>query len=82
VDVYAPGSAIVSTLPGNTTGSYNGTSMATPHVAGVAALYLQTSPSATPATVKSYIETNSTPNVVSGGTTGGTVNRLLFSNGL
>jgi len=82
VDVYAPGSAIVSTLPGNTTGSYNGTSMATPHVAGVAALYLQTSPSATPATVKTYIETNSTPNVVSGGTTGGTVNRLLFSNGL
>jgi subtilisin family serine protease len=82
VDVYAPGSAIVSTLPGNTTGSYNGTSMATPHVAGVAALYLQTSPSATPATVKSYIETNATPNVVSGGATGGTVNRLLFSNGL
>ncbi|WP_020391125.1 S8 family peptidase [Kribbella catacumbae] len=82
VDVYAPGSAIVSTLPGNTTGSYNGTSMATPHVAGVAALYLQTSPSASPATVKSYIETNATPNKVSGGTTGGTVNRLLFSNGL
>jgi subtilisin family serine protease len=82
VDVYAPGSAIVSTLPGNTTGSYNGTSMATPHVAGVAALYLQTSPTATPATVKSYIENSATPNVVSGGTTGGTVNRLLFSNGL
>ncbi|GAB3835557.1 S8 family serine peptidase [Kribbella italica] len=82
VDVYAPGSAIVSTLPGNTTGSYNGTSMATPHVAGVAALYLQTSPSATPATVKSYIEANATPNVISGGTTGGTVNRLLFTNGL
>jgi subtilisin family serine protease len=82
VDVYAPGSAIISTLPGNTTGSYNGTSMATPHVAGVAALYLQSNPSASPATVKSYIETNATPNVVSGGTTGGTVNRLLFSNGL
>lgn len=82
VDVYAPGSAIVSTLPGNTTGSYNGTSMATPHVAGVAALYLQTNTTATPATVKSYIETNATPNKVSGGTTGGTVNRLLFTNGL
>jgi subtilisin family serine protease len=82
VDIYAPGSAIVSTLPGNTTGSYNGTSMATPHVAGVAALYLQTSPSASPATVKSYIEANATPNVVSGGSTGSTVNRLLFSNGL
>jgi subtilisin family serine protease len=82
VDIYAPGSAIVSTLPGNTTGSYNGTSMATPHVAGVAALYLQTSPSATPATVKSYIESNATPNVISGGSTGGTVNRLLYTNGL
>jgi subtilisin family serine protease len=82
VDIYAPGSAIVSTLPGNTTGSYNGTSMATPHVAGVAALYLQTSPSASPATVKSYIESNATPNVISGGSTGGTVNRLLYSNGL
>ncbi|MFI6681013.1 S8 family peptidase [Kribbella sp. NPDC050470] len=82
VDIYAPGSAIVSTLPGNTTGSYNGTSMATPHVAGVAALYLQGSPSASPATVKSYIETNATPNVISGGSTGGTVNRLLYSNGL
>jgi hypothetical protein len=32
--------------------------------------------------VKSYIENSATPNVVSGGTTGGTVNRLLFSNGL
>lgn len=82
VDVYTPGSDIVSTLPGNTTGSYNGTSMATPHVAGVAAVYLQTSPSASPATVKSYIESNATPNVVSGGATCGTVNRLLYTKGL
>ncbi len=82
VDVYAPGTAIVSTLRTGGSGAMNGTSMATPHVAGVAALYLQTSPSATPATVKSYIETNATPNVVSGGGTGGTVNRLLFTNGL
>ncbi|GAB3952941.1 S8 family peptidase [Kribbella albertanoniae] len=82
VDVYAPGSAIVSTLRTGGSGAMNGTSMASPHVAGVAALYLQTSPSATPATVKSYIETNATPNVVSGGGTGGTVNRLLFTNGL
>jgi subtilisin family serine protease len=56
--------------------------MATPHVTGVAALYLQSNPTASPATVKSYIETNATPNVVSGGTTGGTVNRLLYTNGL
>lgn len=82
VDVYAPGDSIVSTIPGGGSGTKSGTSMATPHVAGVAALYLQTSPSATPATVKSYIETNATPNKVSGGGVGGTVNRLLFSNGL
>ncbi|GAA1695721.1 S8 family peptidase [Kribbella yunnanensis] len=82
VDVYAPGSAIISTLRTGGSGSMSGTSMATPHVAGVAALYLQTSPSATPAAVKTYIETNATPNKVTGGTTGGTVNRLLFTNGL
>ncbi|MFB6726711.1 S8 family peptidase [Kribbella sp. NPDC056345] len=82
VDIYAPGGSIVSTLRTGGSGSMSGTSMASPHVAGVAALYLQTSPSATPATVKSYIEANATPNVVSGGGTGGTVNRLLFTNGL
>ncbi len=38
VDLAAPGVGILSTLPGNTYGSYNGTSMATPHVSGVAAL--------------------------------------------
>ena len=38
VDIAAPGVGILSTLPGNTYGSYNGTSMATPHVAGAAAL--------------------------------------------
>lgn len=38
VDICAPGTAIYSTLPGNTYGNMNGTSMACPHVSGVAAL--------------------------------------------
>src|SRR5918998_2471434 len=38
VDLAAPGVNILSTLPGNSYGRYNGTSMATPHVASVAAL--------------------------------------------
>ena len=44
VDLGAPGVGIYSTLPGNTYGSYSGTSMATPHVTGAAALYAATQP--------------------------------------
>jgi subtilisin family serine protease len=39
VHLAAPGSSIISTLPGEAYGSYSGTSMATPHVAGAIALY-------------------------------------------
>jgi subtilisin family serine protease len=60
------------------TSTMSGTSMASPHVAGVAALYLQGSPSAAPATVASAIISNATTGVVTGAGTG-SPNRLLYS---
>ena len=55
VDLGAPGSAIWSTLPGNSYGSYSGTSMATPHVTGAVALYKSLFPAATAADIKTAI---------------------------
>ncbi|MCE7985911.1 MAG: S8 family peptidase [Caldilinea sp. CFX5] len=81
LDLFAPGSSIQSAwYTSNTaTATLSGTSMATPHVAGVAALYLQSNPSASPTTVVSALINNSTANVVlSRGT--GSPNRLLFTN--
>lgn len=58
VDVMAPGVNIYSTLPenGNTYGNLGGTSMATPLVAGLAALVLSNEPGFTPAQVKAKIQ--------------------------
>ncbi len=59
VDIGAPGSSILSTLPtksgASSYGSYSGTSMATPHVTGAAALYASTHPGATAAQIKAAI---------------------------
>lgn len=55
VDLSALGVGILSTLPGNTYGSYPGTSMATPHVTGVATLLKSRNPSADDAQLKDYI---------------------------
>lgn len=55
VDLFAPGVEITSDWKGSTTRTISGTSMATPHVVGAAALYLDAHPSASPATVHSAI---------------------------
>lgn len=61
VDIAAPGSGIYSTLPMNTYGSYDGTSMATPHVSGAAALYKSVYPTATAEEVKDALLTGARP---------------------
>jgi subtilisin family serine protease len=80
LDLFAPGSSITSAwyTSATATNTISGTSMAAPHVAGVAALYLQTNATATPAAVANAIATTATSGkVTSAGT--GSPNKLLFA---
>ncbi|HEX8159668.1 MAG TPA: S8 family peptidase [Solirubrobacteraceae bacterium] len=80
VDLFAPGSGITSSwsTSDTATNTISGTSMATPHVAGVAALYLQGAPAATPAAVASaVVGTATVGKITSPGV--GSPNRLLSS---
>ncbi|MFB7465463.1 S8 family serine peptidase [Streptomyces sp. NPDC056224] len=78
LDIFAPGSSITSSWgTGDTaTNTISGTSMATPHVVGAAALYLSQNPSSTPAQVRDGLVAAATPGVVTGPGTG-SPNRLL-----
>jgi len=80
VNIFGPGSSITSAWYTSTsaTNTISGTSMASPHVAGVAALYLAGSPSATPATVRNYVYSRATTNVLTG-IGSGSPNRMLYS---
>ena len=76
VDLAAPGVSIYSTVPGNRYASYSGTSMATPHVAGVAALAFALTPDASVAEIRDAILGGTEPSAALSGktVTGGTLN--------
>lgn len=79
LDIFAPGSSIKSDWYSSTTATntISGTSMATPHVVGAAALYLAANPTATPDAVAAALRSSATPNkVTSAGT--GSPNLLLY----
>jgi subtilisin family serine protease len=79
LDIFAPGSSITSAWIGSTTAinTISGTSMASPHVAGVAAVLMGRFPTSTPAQIATMLRTSATPNVVTSAGTG-SPNYLLY----
>ncbi|MDQ0798050.1 S8 family peptidase [Streptomyces sp. B1I3] len=78
---YAPGLDIVSAKLGGGSTKLSGTSMASPHVAGVAALYKERNPDATSQQVADWLAAQATPDVLTGLGTG-SPDRLLYTGGL
>ncbi|MET9633503.1 S8 family serine peptidase [Lentzea sp. NPDC006480] len=79
-DIFAPGENITSSWNTNdtATNTISGTSMATPHVAGAAALWLAAHPAATPAEVWAGLSAASTPNKITN-PGAGSPNKLLYT---
>jgi subtilisin family serine protease len=81
--LYAPGSSITSAwhTSNSATNTISGTSMASPHVAGVAALYKATFGDASSSTIRTWLINNATTGVITGNPSG-TANRLLYKSSL
>jgi len=81
VDIFAPGASITAAwhTSNTATNTISGTSMAAPHVAGVAALYLQNNKSASSQAVYNYLTETSTKGIVTNSKTA--KNHLLYSLG-
>jgi len=79
VDIFAPGSSILSAWIGTADATYtaSGTSMASPHVAGAAAIYLGLNPTASIAQVAQYLDAESTKDAIASLKVD-TVNKLLY----
>ncbi|MEI7883106.1 MAG: fibronectin type III domain-containing protein, partial [Actinomycetota bacterium] len=80
VDLFAPGVSIMSATIASSSASrmLSGTSMASPHVAGAAALLLQSDPTATPAQIAALIVNSATPDVITG-LAAGSPNLVLYT---
>ncbi|GAA3373770.1 hypothetical protein GCM10017750_04460 [Streptomyces racemochromogenes] len=83
IDVAAPGQDVYSTLPGGKYGSKSGTSMATPHVVGVAALMASANPALSPAQIRDRLATqaNDIPCPSDNRCTGTAANNAFFGEG-